>query len=166
MFRLLYIFPFMSHSILLNLNLDPSDGSACRLTYEAAEGWLRGTWSGYVDEDEAMRGAAAYLRRAALAPCPYLLNDNVALRGPWFDSLDWLARAWVPAAARLGLRYVAHVVQADRHADIIPERLPPGAPFELQVFHDLAQAQHWLRLCRNAPQAVLGMARRGGSAAA
>ncbi len=134
--------------MLLNANLDPRDGSACLLTYEEAEGWLRGTWRGYVDEDEAMRGAAAYLRQAAQRPCPYLLNDNTQLQGPWFDSLDWLARVWVPAAAATGLRYVAHVVQADRHADVIPERLPAGGPFELQVFHDLGQAEHWLRRCR------------------
>lgn len=35
-----------------------------------------------------MRGAAAYLHRAAQRPCPLLLNDNTALRGPWFDSLN------------------------------------------------------------------------------
>ncbi|MGI4884043.1 MAG: hypothetical protein ACRYFR_03690 [Janthinobacterium lividum] len=136
--------------MLLNLNLDPRDGSVCRLTYDEAEGWLRGTWSGYVDEDEAMRGAAAYLQHAALAPCPYLLNDNTRLRGPWFDSLGWLARVWMPAAAAAGLRYVAHVVQADRQFDVIPERLPSRAPFELQVFLDLGQAQRWLRQCRDA----------------
>lgn len=134
--------------MLLNVTQDPRDNSACVLTYDEAEGWLRATWRGYVDEDEAMRGAAAYLAHAATVPCAYLLNDNTPLRGPWFDSLDWLARVWVPQAAALGLRYVAHVVQADRHYDVIPERLPAGAPFELQVFEDVAAAQRWLRQCR------------------
>jgi hypothetical protein len=136
--------------MLLNVNNDPRDGSACTLTYDEAAGWLRATWTGYVDEEEAMRGAEAFLAHAQAVPCPYLLNDNTQLRGPWFDSLDWLARVWVPQAAARGLRYVAHVVQADRHHDVIPERLPAGAPFELQVFEDLGQAQHWLRLCRAA----------------
>ena len=134
--------------MLLNVNQDPRDNSACVLTYDEAEGWLCATWRGYVDEAEAMRGAEAYLAHAAAVPCAYLLNDNTPLRGPWFDSLDWLARVWVPQAAALGLRYVAHVVQPDRHYDVIPERLPAGAPFELQVFEEVAEAQRWLRQCR------------------
>jgi hypothetical protein len=42
-----------------------------------------------------------------------LLNDNSQLTGPWFESTDWLAHVWLPQAEHLGLRYVAHVVQAD-----------------------------------------------------
>lgn len=55
---------------------------------------------------------------------------------------------WAPSAARLGLRYVAHVVQAG-HYGLIPAHLPAPAPFELQVFQNLAQARHWLRACRD-----------------
>ena len=133
--------------MLLNVNQDPRDQSACVLTYEAANHWLRATWSGYVDPVEAMHGAEAYLAHAAHTPCPLLLNDNSQLRGSWFDSLDWLAEVWVPQAGRLGLRYVAHVVQADRHSDIIPRQLAKSVPFELQIFQDVADAQHWLRHC-------------------
>lgn len=131
--------------MLLSLEADPRDTSTCRLSYEEAQGWLRATWRGYVDPVEAMRGAEAYLRHAAHTPSAYLLNDNSQLRGPWFDSLDWLAEIWVPQAARLGLRYVAHVLQADRHADILPSRLPATVPFELQIFRDVAEAEQWLR---------------------
>lgn len=134
----------------LNTNLDPHDHSTCTLSYEEDEQWLQATWRGYVDPDEALRGAEAYLRYAAHTPCAFLLNDNTRLQGPWFDSLDWLARAWVPQAARLGLHYVAHVVQADRHFDVIPARLPPPAPFDLQIFQSVAEARHWLRQCRAA----------------
>ena len=133
--------------MLLNVNSDPRDRSACVLTYEAADQWLRATWSGYVDPVEAMRGAEAYLRHAAHTACARLLNDNSRLRGPWFDSLDWLAEVWVPQAGRLGLRYVAHVVQAGRHSDVLPGRLPAAVPFELQIFQELADAQQWLRQC-------------------
>ena len=131
--------------MLLNTNIDPRDHSTCALTYEEENHWLRATWRGYVDPTEAMRGAEAYLQHAARMPCPLLLNDNSALRGPWFDSLDWLAEIWVPQASRLGLRYVAHVLQADRHSDIIPTRLPDSVPFELQIFQNLEDAQDWLR---------------------
>lgn len=134
--------------MLLNFELDPQDSSTCRLTYEEAAHWLRATWCGYVDPLEAMRGAEAYLQHAAQTPSPYLLNDNSQLRGPWFDSLDWLAEVWVPQAASLGLRYIAHVLQADRHSDILPRRLPTTIPFELQIFDNLVDAQHWLEECQ------------------
>jgi hypothetical protein len=136
--------------VLLNTNTDPSDQSSCILTYEEAEGWLCATWQGYVDPLEAREGAAAYLRHAAQRPCSLLLNNNSQLRGPWFDSLDWLGEVWVPQAARLGLRYVAHVVQADRPADTISTSFPLSLPFELQIFQDLADAQQWLRECHAA----------------
>jgi hypothetical protein len=128
----------------LNLSTDPRDSSTCLLTYEEAHGWLRATWSGYVDPVEAMRGAEAYLLHAAQNRCPFLLNDNSQLRGPWFDSLDWLADVWVPQAVNLGLRAVAHVVQADQLSDTVTNRFPTTLPFELQIFHNLADAQHWL----------------------
>jgi hypothetical protein len=133
--------------VLLNINTDPADQSTCILAYDEAEGWLCATWEGYVDPLEAQEGAAAYLRFAAYQPSALLLNDNSQLRGPWFDSLDWLGEVWVPQAERLGLRYVAHVVQADRPADTISSRFPLSLPFELQIFQDLADAQQWLREC-------------------
>jgi hypothetical protein len=140
--------------VLLNINTDPADHSSCILTYDEAEGWLSATWQGYVDQLEAQAGAEAYLSRFSLVPTPLLLNDNSQLRGPWFDSLDWLGDVWVPQAARLGLRYVAHVVQADRPSDIISNQLPAMLPFELQIFQDLADAQQWLRECRDHTQPV------------
>lgn len=128
----------------LNLNTDPRDSSTCQLSYEEAKGWLRATWRGFVDPVEARRGAEAYLNHAAQYPSTLLLNDNSQLRGPWFSSLDWLAEVWVPQATRLGLRCVAHVVQADQHTDVLTNALLKPLPFTLQIFHDLADAQHWL----------------------
>jgi hypothetical protein len=134
--------------MLLNINTDPKDNSTCTLLYDETEQWLTTIWKGYIDPLEAQEGAAAYLRHAAQQPCARLLNDNSQLQGPWFDSLDWLGEVWVPQAARLGLHYVAHVVQADRLTDTISSQLPLSLPFELQIFQDLADAQQWLRECR------------------
>jgi hypothetical protein len=134
--------------VLLNINTDPADQSTCILTYDEDEGWLCATWQGYVDPLEAREGAESYLNHATQRPCSFLLNDNYQLRGPWFDSLDWLGEVWVPQAERLGLRYVAHVVQADRPTDTISDQFPLSLPFELQIFQDLADAQQWLRECR------------------
>lgn len=136
--------------MLLNLNTDPRDHSTCALLYDDEEQWIQAIWRGYVDPVEARRGAEAYLSYAAKQPCTLLLNDNSQLRGTWFDSLDWLAEVWMPQASRLSLRYVAHVLQADRQTDILPRHLPASIPFELQIFQDVTDARHWLRQCRDA----------------
>ena len=85
-----------------------------------------------------------------MRPCAYLLNDNLALRGPWFDSVDWLERAWLPHARRLGLRYIAHVVQADTHTDIVRalvSGIRAGQAGAADFQRTLAEAEDWLRSC-------------------
>lgn len=131
-------------------SLHDVDDSRCTLTYEEQDYWLRVTWHGYVDPTEALRGAQQYLAHAGARPCPYLLNDNSRLHGPWFDSVEWLKHAWLPQALHLGLRYVAHVVQADTNADILTLTFPaPVAEvIELQLFHCVAEAEEWLRECQ------------------
>ena len=131
-------------------SLSDTDGSRCTLTLEEPDGWLRATWRGYVDPEEARRGAENYLVHAAVRPCAYLLNDNLALRGPWFDSVVWLERVWLPHALALGLRYIAHVVQTDAHPDMLTLTFPRPVRgrVELQLFHALADAEQWLRGCQ------------------
>ena len=138
--------------MLLNLNTDPRDHSACALSYDEAERWISAVWRGHVDQAEAMQGAQAYLEHATQAPCRYLLNDNSRLVGPWFESLEWLLHVWVPQAERLGLRYVAHIVQADRPHDMLTSHMLVNPPFDLQIFHEVAEARHWLRQHRPAKQ--------------
>ena len=131
-------------------SLKDTDGSRCTLTWEEGEQWLRATWSGFVDIGEAIRGAEKYLAHAGLFRCAYLLNNNLALEGPWFDSLEWLEQAWLPHARRLGLRYVAHVVQADTGMDVLtqsPDKLFVSG-LNLQLFSGVAEAEEWLRSCQ------------------
>jgi hypothetical protein len=131
-------------------SLSDIDGSRCTLTFDEPNSWLRATWRGFIDSEEANRGASQYLEQLATIRCPYLLNDNTGLHGPWFDSLDWLMRIWAPQAARMGLRYVAHVVQADtRHDTITAAPLNPAAClFELQLFDNVLMAEEWLHTCQ------------------
>jgi hypothetical protein len=136
--------------MLLN-SLSFRTGGQCTLALEQAEGWLRATWTGHIGAAEAMQGATNYLSQVGPTHCLYLLNDNTALRGPWFDSTRWLERAWLPQAQRLGLRYVAHVVQADTHGDIMTLKYPShyiAEALELQLFHNVATAEEWLRSCQ------------------
>ncbi|RYY11845.1 MAG: hypothetical protein EOO36_18380, partial [Cytophagaceae bacterium] len=148
--------------MLIN-SLPDADGSRCTLTFEEPEQWLRATWRGFIDPEEAFRGADNYLNQLADIRCPYLLNDNTALHGPWFDSLDWLLRIWAPQAARMGLRYVAHVVQEDTKHDTIASmpHNPAACLFDLQIFDQLADAEEWLRACRAKASAPAPLPGRG-----
>ncbi len=130
-------------------SLPDNDGSRCTLTLEPS-GWLRATWRGFVDMEEALRGASDYLRTLEQLQNSCLLNDNVELMGPWFDSIEWLERIWMPQATALGLRYVAHVVQADALSDILTVAFRQGTtgPIELQIFQQVADAEDWLRSCQ------------------
>jgi hypothetical protein len=143
-------FLFSLHPTMLINYLPDGDGSRCTLTYEEADGWLRATWRGYVDAAEALRGAENYLAHAGPFQCAYLLNDNTDLQGSWFDSVEWLEQVWLPQALQRGLQYVAHVVQADTRTDILTLTFP--APLvgvlELQLFHQVAEAEEWLRSCQ------------------
>lgn len=133
--------------MLIN-SLPDVDGSRCTLSFDERNQWLRATWRGFVGPAEAMRGADNYL--AQKIRCAYLLNDNSALQGPWFDSVEWLERVWMPQARHLGLRYVAHVVQADTHADILTVAFPGPVVgwLELQMFQALPAAEAWLHDCQ------------------
>lgn len=84
----------------------------------------------------------AHLQHAAKLPSAFLLNDNFELQGPWFgfESLDWLREGWMPSALILCLRYVAHIVQADQHFDLLTTCLDRAVPFELQIFQDPTDA--------------------------
>lgn len=131
-------------------SLADADGSRCVLVFEEQNQWLRATWHGLVDTAEATRGAESYLAKVGPFHCPYLLNDNLALRGPWFDSVEWLERVWLPHALALGLRYVAHVVQDDTQADALTLAFPQPlvGRLDLQLFEDVASAEAWLRACQ------------------
>lgn len=136
--------------MLIHSLLDTVDGSQCVLTFDEADQWLRATWRGYIDAAEALHGAAQYLQHVAPFHCPYLLNDNTQLQGPWFDSVAWLEQAWLPRAVQLGLRYVAHVVQADTRVDILTLTFPQPVvdQIELQLFDHVSEAEEWLRHCQ------------------
>lgn len=127
-----------------------ASGGSCVLQYEEAAQWLSATWSGLIGHAEAVQGATGYLDKVENHPSQFLLNNNLALHGPWFNSVEWLEQTWLPKAQQLGLRYIAHVVQADSGCDILT--LTSSAYMnelvELQLFYNLAEAQDWLSHCQ------------------
>jgi hypothetical protein len=118
---------------------------------------LRTFWTGNIDNEQAMQGATSYLEQVGPLRCLYLLNDNAGLQGSWFDSTQWLKSVWLPQAQRLGLRYVAHVVQNDTHTDILTLKYPGHNTIdavEVHLFHEVATAEEWLRSCQQPAKPV------------
>ncbi|MBT9392544.1 hypothetical protein KLP40_05150 [Hymenobacter sp. NST-14] len=128
----------------------PDSPAYCRLVYHPELHRLHITWTGYVGPEYAREGAEASLDMLRELHCPYLLNDNSQLEGPWFDSLHWLAKEWGPAAASAGLQYVAHVVRADTLAStfIATPAHQLFRKFEIQIFDSLPEATEWLLSCQ------------------
>jgi hypothetical protein len=136
---------------MLTYNFTHPDGREyCRAEYNETDHWLHATWKGVVTTPDGQRGAANMLQQLHLSQVPYLLNDNSLVQGPWFDSVDWLQRIWAPQAERLGLRYVAHVLQPHTEDDLglLLQHNPFAGKFELQFFTNLADATSWLRDCQ------------------
>ena len=119
----------------------------CTTDYEEANNWVRTTWKGYVTAQDGEGGARETLDLLGISHAPFLLNDNSQIEGPWFDSVEWLERVWGPQAKRLGLKAVAHVMQADPNTRLDAATLdnPFADLFELQLFTSVSEAEIWLR---------------------
>lgn len=136
---------------MLSYHFTQPDGREyCRADYHETDNWLHATWKGVVTTANSQHGATEMLAHLGSRSVPYLLNDNSQVLGPWFDSLDWLQRIWVPQAEQLGLRYVAHVLQPHTEDDLglLLRHNPFAGKFELQFFTNLADATTWLRDCQ------------------
>ncbi|WP_375437102.1 hypothetical protein [uncultured Hymenobacter sp.] len=131
----------------ISKNVDLQDGSSCELSFDEDEQWLRATWLGYIDPQEAYNGAVSFLDVMRTFRCQYLLNDNSGLRGPWFDSVEWLREIWAPQASQMGLRYIAHVSQPHdlAHEVAVLEAESFGNDIQIQLFDNIAEAAEWLR---------------------
>ena len=130
----------------------PGGREYCRATYSEAARWLHLTWTGVVTTDDSHHAATELLHNLTSAEVTYLLSDNSQVLGPWLDSVDWLQRIWAPQAGRLGLCYVAHVLQPHIEDDLglLLSQNPFAGKFELQFFITLDDADCWLRECQRA----------------
>jgi len=130
----------------------PGGREYCRAAYNEATCWLHITWTGVVTTQDGQQSATELLRLLPPGRVQYLLNDNSQVLGPWFDSVDWLQRIWGPQAEKLGLCYVAHVLQPHTEDDLglLLRQTPFADKFELQFFTSLEDADCWLRECQQA----------------
>jgi hypothetical protein len=115
--------------------------------YDAVNNWVYNNWQGYQTKDSVMAGANLCLEVLAPTRCPYLLNDNTLVTGPWDHAVDWIAQDWTPRAIAGGLTHFAHVVSPESFAALSGELMHSriGNHFQMRIFGSIGAAQQWLR---------------------
>lgn len=116
------------------------------IEYDEVNRLVYNNWIGYLTREGVMTGANSCLKVLAAANCPYLLNDNTAVLGPWDHAVDWIAQDWTPRAIAQGLTHFAHVVSAESFAALSAEMMHAsvGESFRMRIFGSLAEARQWL----------------------
>jgi hypothetical protein len=122
------------------------------MTYEPQHHLTYNVWHGYLTLESIMNGSNVGIEFLAQTRCPYLLNDNTLVTGPWNHAVAWIAQDWTPRAIAQGLRYFAHVVSPESFAALSAEALVSsvGDQFELRIFDNIVAARQWLRTCQPA----------------
>ncbi|MGI4871419.1 MAG: hypothetical protein ACRYFX_09610 [Janthinobacterium lividum] len=117
------------------------------IEYDRPNNWIYNDWQGYQTLESIMTGANTYLLELVQYQCPYLLNDNTNVRGPWDHAVAWLAQDWTPRAMAAGLTHFAHIVSPESFAAMSAEAMYTsiGSSFQMRIFGKVADAQQWLR---------------------
>lgn len=120
----------------------------CRVEYDACNRWVRATWQGFVNPQQALQGLTPYISLLKTPRHPAFLNDNSQVLNPWFDSLTWLRYAWESTGTPPPI-CVAHVMQPGSSANL--SDLDTGwtrkSGTHLQLFESVRDAEDWLRSC-------------------
>lgn len=122
------------------------------MEYEADNNLLYNNWLGYQTVDSIMKGANTALELMAQTRCPYLLNDNTNITGPWGHAVAWIAEDWTPRAIAVGLTHFAHVVSPESFAALSAETMAAsvGDSFRMRIFGSVPAARQWLREAQQA----------------
>ena len=113
--------------------------------------WIHANWFGYQTRVSIRQGADTYLEILAASKCPYLLNDNRLVAGPWSQMTDWIAQDWAPRAIAQGLTHFAHVISPESLARLSAQNLQYriGSSFQMEIFEQAEKAQAWLQQARS-----------------
>ncbi len=120
--------------------------------FEASNNLVYNSWMGYLTREGVILAANAGLEVIARHRCPYLLNDNSAVLGPWDHAVDWIAQDWTPRAIAAGLTHFAHVVSPESFAALSAEAMAGSiaGSFQMRIFGRVAEARAWLRQAQKA----------------
>lgn len=124
--------------------------------YDAANQWVYNNWIGYQTYIGIIAGADACLHPLKEHACPYLLNDNRLVIGPWDHAVEWIVTDWAPRAIAQGLTHFAQVVSPESLAALSAEamHLGIGGRLQMRMFGDIDEARAWLRAAQQAAPAA------------
>ena len=120
--------------------------------YDTNNRWVYNNWIGYQTYPGIIAGANACLDPVEEHRCPYLLNDNRRVVGPWDHAVDWIVTNWAPRAIAQGLTHFAQVVSPESMAALSAEAMHLGIDGRLQMrmFGVIEEAHAWLRAAQRA----------------
>ncbi len=111
---------------------------------------IRTTWIGYVNLNNVKAGCLAGLDLLQKHKCPYIINDNANLTGPWQKANEWIETVWMPQAIESGLHYFAHVISPDIFGQLSAKDLEKKTvgTFNMGLFENIEQAKVWIEEAR------------------
>lgn len=117
------------------------------IEYDIYNKWVYNNWIGYQTINSIIKGANTCLEYIEEHKCAFVLNDNRLVSGPWNHSNEWIAHRWMPRAVVAGMRFFAHVVNAQTLAEISAGEMHQNANglFTMQVFNNYDLARTWLK---------------------
>jgi hypothetical protein len=126
------------------------------VAYDEACRWVYANWKGYQTFGGVVAGANTVLEVLQQHACPYLLNDNRLVLGPWDHAVQWIAQDWAPRAIASGVTHFAHVVPPASLAAESARAMHLGVSGELEIrlFEDVGEAEAWLQRAQKGVRAA------------
>lgn len=94
-----------------------------KLEYLRERETMIATWYGFMRLEDIQSACEVAIEAFKLAPVHYVINDDSAVEGPWYDINDWIQDTWIPLAVSLGLRAMAYVLAEDAYAALSAQEL-------------------------------------------
>ncbi|QCR23698.1 hypothetical protein [Pontibacter sp. SGAir0037] len=116
-------------------------------------------WYGYASASDLKKACEIGLEVLEATHCPFKLNDNTQLSGPWSESVKWLEHEWLPKAMQAGVRFLAHVAMPDSFGEEAGEVMrisKIGQELQYKVFSSREDALVWLKACQYDYKVVMG----------
>jgi hypothetical protein len=115
--------------------------------FHEASNLVYNNWFGYQTYPGVIAGANTSLKIIVEHQCPYLLNDNSLVVGPWDHALEWLTTDWAPRAVKGGLTHFAHVVSPESFAAFSAHNLHMeiSEKLHMRIFDSVIEGLEWLR---------------------
>ena len=116
--------------------------------YNREGNYVYSNWRGFIDVEQVKSGCNLGIEAIRAYSCPYLLNDNSHLYGPFQDANDWIIEDWAPRAVDAGLKFFAHIISPNLFVEASARDLESKfktASIKMKVFENKAAAIDWLQ---------------------